>query len=152
MHGKTERSARSTRWALMGRHWVRVDDRPFLGRLQIVQTPWFSILLTKLHSADIGRDPHDHSRWFCSWIITGGYNEFVYMDPHALDNRCYRQHRRWSWHVMHPEHAHSITRVHKPLWTLVLAGKQRGTWSFWTPRGQVDWKLYGAIEREGEPD
>ena len=146
----TERSGRSPRWGLMGRHWVRIGGEPFIDRRQVVQVPWFSLLVSRIHGPDAGRDPHDHSRWFASLILSGGYCETVYLDPADLARVRVRRHRRWSVHVMRPEHAHLITAVSGPLRTVVLAGRHRGTWSFWTPDGQVDWRAYGAAESEGE--
>lgn len=139
---QTERSAASARWALMQRHWVRVDGRPFLRRRQIVQTPWFSLLLTRIYGPDTGRDPHDHSRWFLSLRLSGRYRETVFTDPGDL-SACYTAVRhRWTAHVMPADRAHVITEVTAPLRTLVFAGRHRGTWSFWTMDGKIDWKDY----------
>lgn len=146
----TERSARSPRWGLMARHWVRVGGEPFISRRQVVQTPWFSLLVSRIHGHDEGRDPHDHSRWFVSFKARGGYDEIVFLDPADLSRIRVRRHRRWSVHVMRPEYAHLITAVRQPLWTVVIAGRHRGTWSFWTPDGKVDWREYGADGTEGE--
>jgi hypothetical protein len=129
----------------MQRHWVRVGGEPFLDRLQIVQTPWFSVLLTKIHSPDTGRDPHDHSRQFASLILSGAYWEQIYTNPADLNTTMLKFHPRWSWHVMPSAWAHKITNVSDPLWTLVFAGKHLGTWSFWTQDGKVDWKNYDML-------
>jgi hypothetical protein len=142
----TERSSRSPRWGFLGRHWVRVGGELFLDRRQLVQTPWFSLLLTRIHGPDEGRDPHDHSRWFASFALTGGYDETVWTDPAHLSRTRVRSHRAGSVHVMRAEHAHLITSVRGPLRTLVIAGRHRGTWSFWTPQGKVDWREYRAGE------
>lgn len=149
MEMQTSRSTVSPRWGIWQKHWVRVSGEPFLDRRQIVQTPWFSVLLTRIHQTD-GRDPHDHSRWFASWIIKGGYRESVYSDPGSIGNSFSREHKRWSWHVLRPDQAHRITGITHPLTTLLVAGQHRGTWSFWTPDGKVDWKEYGepAGDRE----
>ena len=142
----TERSPRSPRWGFLARHWVRVGGEPFLGRLQVIQCPWFALLLTRIHGPDEGRDPHDHSRRFASFILSGGYTEAVFTDPGDLTCTRPRAHRAGSVHVMRPGHAHLITSVRGPLRTLVVAGRHRGTWSFWTAGGKVDWREYGAGE------
>jgi hypothetical protein len=77
-------------------------------------------------------------------ILSGAYEETVWDDPGNLSRRRHRAHRRWSAHVMRPEHAHVITSLRAPLRTLVIAGRHRGTWHFWTPEGPVDWREYGA--------
>jgi hypothetical protein len=144
----TERSSASPRWGLWQRHWVRTGGQLLLERLQVAQSPWFSVLLTHIRKPDNGRDPHDHSRWFASIIVSGGYCEEVFTDSSDLSKRHHRSHGRWSLHVMKPEDAHLITAVKEPLVTLVIAGRHRGTWSFWTPAGKVDWKRYGLLYRQ----
>lgn len=132
-------------WGINRDYWVRIGDEPFLDRRVIVICPWFAVLLTEIYKPDSDqRDPHDHSRWFASWVISGGYTEDVYSDPADLaGSRRSRRHRRWSVHAMPASRAHTITAVDKILRTLVIAGRSRGTWAFWTPRGKVDWKAYG---------
>jgi len=138
---ETKRSTASPRWGVWQRHWVEVGGEPFLDRRQVIQTPWCAVLLTRIYQID-GRDPHDHSRWFASWIISGRYQELVYDNPADLSDRQFRSHRRWSWYVLRTDQAHRIIGLRQPLWTLVVAGRHRGTWSFWTPDGKVDWKIY----------
>ena len=94
------------------------------------------------HSPDAQRDPHDHSRWFASFILSGAYSEKVWAVPGDLGVYTVRRHARFSLHVMPADRAHLITEVTSPLRTLVLAGKTRGTWSFWTAGGKVDWRAY----------
>lgn len=131
------------RWGVNRDYWVRVGDLPFLDRKVIVITPWFGVFLTEIHQPDdLLRDPHDHSRWFASLILSGGYAERVHYDPDNVSESFVRAHRRGSLHVMPADRAHVITAVRSPLRTLVLAGKSRGTWSFWTASGKVDWKQY----------
>lgn len=138
---QTRRSEASPRWGIWQHHWVEVNQKPFLDRRQIIQTPWFAVLLTRIYEVD-GRDPHDHSRWFASWIISGRYQEVVYNDPADLSNHQLRKHQRWLMHVIRPDQAHRIVGMRNPLRTLVIAGKHHGTWAFWTPNGKIDWKNY----------
>jgi hypothetical protein len=130
-------------WGLNRDYWVRVGDEPFLDRKVLVICPWFGVFLTEIHKPDANkRDPHDHSRGFVSLILSGGYTEEVFSDPAVLAS-YERRHRRWSCHVMPMDKAHVITAVTGPLRTLVIAGRSRGTWAFWTTQGKVDWKAYG---------
>lgn len=159
----TRRSPRSPRWDFMGRYRVYVDGELHIDRLRIVQCPLFAVLLTRIHAPDPGRDPHNHSRPFLSLILDGGYTERVFPHPEAIARdregcsgwaadiltqgiEC--RHRRWSWHTMPSGWAHTITEVEPGTLTLVLAGRHRGTWSFWTPAGPADWREYGSEDAD----
>jgi hypothetical protein len=117
------------------------DGRPYLSRLRVVQTPWFSVLLHRIHAPDLDRDPHDHPWAFASFILSGGYTEVIYSEPGSRDARI-REHRRWSLHAMPLHLAHKITGIDGVLWTLVIAGRRHPSWRFWTENGPVDWKDY----------
>ena len=139
----TERSRRSPRWDFFGRYQVRVGGELFLDRLRVIQTPLFAMLLTRIYADDPERDPHNHSRAFCTFILSGGYAERVWDFDRAAGESWVREHRRFSLMVLPQSWAHRITRVDGPLRTLVLAGRHHGTWHFWTAGGPVDWKEYG---------
>lgn len=142
-HPATSRSDRSPRWDFWGRYQVHVDGELFLGRLRVIQCPWFAVLLTRIHGPDTGRDPHSHSRPFATFTLSGSYTERVWRDPAGLSSSRERRHPRFSLRFMPSAWAHEITGVRGPLRTLVIAGRHRGTWFFWTPDGPVDWKDYG---------
>jgi hypothetical protein len=144
VHPTTNRSAKSGRWAFCGKYKVIVDGELFLARRR-TQCPWLGVLLTRIYRPDGDRAPHNHSRWFASWILRGGYTECVYGDPADLSSCEYREHRRWSWHVMPRSKAHRITEITGPLLTLVVTGRQvdGGSFDFWTPAGPVSKDVYG---------
>jgi len=60
---------RSPRWAFMQGFQVAQNGRPYLDRLRVLQTPWFSVLLHRIHEPDLDRDPHDHPWPFVSLIL-----------------------------------------------------------------------------------
>ena len=126
----------------MGRYQVHVAGRLFIDRLRVIQCPWFAVLLTRIHSADIGRDPHNHSRGFWTFILSGGYTERLCRTS-SPGVTWTRRHRRFSLKHMPVGWAHQITRIDGPLRTLVFAGRHHGTFHFWTPDGPVDWRDYG---------
>jgi hypothetical protein len=144
----TERSPKSPRWDFMGRYQVRVGGELFLDRLRVIQCPWFAVLLTRICHDDNDRDPHNHSRPFATFILSGGYAERVYPMPDHMGRGGagpseVREHPRFSLRIMPQRWAHQITRIDGPLRTLVIAGRHHGTWHFWTKDGPVDWKEYG---------
>ena len=143
LHAPTERSPRSPRWDFLGRYQVRVGGEVFLDRLRVVQTPWFAVLLTRIYAGDVDRDPHNHSRAFATFILSGGYTEIVWPRPGLRGAGRVRRHGRFSLRYLPQAWAHSITVIDGPLRTLLIAGRHHGTWHFWTPAGPVDWKDYG---------
>jgi hypothetical protein len=136
------RSARSPRWDFLGRYQVHVDGHLFIDRLRIIQCPWFAVLLTRIHQADTDRDPHNHSRAFWTFILSGSYTERM-CRTRAPDVTWTRRHRRFSVKSMPVTQAHEITEIQGPLRTLVFAGRHHGTFCFWTPAGPADWRDYG---------
>jgi hypothetical protein len=134
------------KWALLQRHWVKINGEYMLKRLKIIQTPWFAIHLTKIYKPDSERYPHTHFRSAISWIISGGYTECIYTDPKDLGVSHMRYHGRWSFHTIPTSQAHSITWVGKPLWTLLFAGRVKNDFVFWTPDGKIPYSDYGRDE------
>lgn len=138
---RTSRSPKSPRWDLLGHYQVHVDGVLFIDRLRVIQCPWFAVLLTRIHGPDTARDPHDHSRGFVTFILSGSYSEHLIRTADGADLGV-REHPRWSLRHMPRTWAHSITTVRGHLRTLVLAGPHHGTFHFWTPTGPVDWHDY----------
>lgn len=130
------------RWAFMEGLDVGTDGDPYLDRLRLVQTPWFGIYLHHIHRPDIDADPHDHPWGFASLVIAGGYREAVWPDKHNLGRCVIRERPRWSLQRLGRGAAHIITHTDGTLWTLVLVGRRRGDWGFWTRSGFVGWREY----------
>lgn len=137
-------------WAFMESFDISKNGKPYLDRLRIIQTPWFSVLLHRIHTPDVDRDPHDHPWPFASLILSGGYRETVWDNPADLCVAHAATRRQGSWHVMPMTSAHKITHVNGALWTLVLTGPRRASWGFWTDAGKIDWKDYESDDVTGD--
>jgi hypothetical protein len=135
-------------WALLGvgvvnrklkTYWPYISDvdgKRFLTRFIFIRNPLFSVDITRIHGADDQRAyPHDHSRTFISWKLTGGYEEDVYTDKDDLRERFHKKHGWMSFHKMSRHHAHSITRVSPHLVTVLFLGRKRQKSNYWTPEG-----------------
>ena len=136
------------RWAFFSRFDIRDGQTGelYLRRWRIVQTPWFAIYLHKIATPDKDRDLHDHPWPFLSLVLRGGYDEL-------LRTRAYWPHtpptqrgvrRGWlSIAFRRATDAHRIVSLHRtPTWTLVLTGRRRRSWGFYTERGFIDWREY----------
>lgn len=141
----------SPRWALLEGFQVAKNDRPYLDRLRLVQTPLFGVYLHRIHVPDADRDPHDHPWWFASLVLSGGYDELVWDHPEDISYASRRDmirrartraRGRWSLRTIRRTQAHMITDVSGQLWTLVLTGPRRSSWGFWTAEGFADWRDY----------
>jgi hypothetical protein len=151
---------RSPRWAFMQKTTIPCEDGlVYLVRLRIVQTPWFAIYLHDLREPDRDRDPHDHPWTFWSVILRGGYTEKVWQPrrgegvdrwtrsthPNGYFGPPATYRRRWlggSVHKMTMDKAHMIESVRPGTKSLVICGRRRRTWGFWTDRGFVTWQQY----------
>lgn len=141
---------RSPRWAFMARMTIPCENGlKYLTRLRIIQTPWFGVYLHNLYEPDADRDMHDHPWEFISIILRGGYTEIVNPIPHVMDTPAYnfkRRWNRWSWHKMSTDKAHRILSVDDGTISLILVGRRKRSWGFYTPEGWVDWREYERAE------
>jgi len=136
------RVKKSPRWALFQPFRVDKGGEPFLFRMRVQQTPWFSLLIHHIQQDDLDRAPHDHPWPFASLILRGGYREKVWDDPTRFDESRIRTRKPGSIRAIKLRQAHQITALHGDVWTLALAGRHHGTWRFWTREGPVDWREY----------
>ena len=139
---------RSSRWAFMQRFEIpdrRDRSRTYLRRLRIVQTPSFGVYLHRIYLPDEDRDPHDHPWPFVSLVLGGGYVEEVFeaASRRSADAETWKEVRgRWSLHRMPLSLAHKITTLQPGTRTLVLVGRRRRQWGFWTRDRWVPWTEY----------
>lgn len=123
----------------------------YLRRYRVLQTPWFGIYLHKIAQPDHDRDLHDHPWPFVSVVLRGGYDETLRAvhdygnGPVDVGVRCVRG---WlSFAFRRATDAHRITRLHRtPTWTLVIVGRRRKSWGFYTDRGYVPWRTYLGLD------
>jgi hypothetical protein len=149
---KTVTGPRSPRWALWQRTVIPCrDGLVYLVRRRVIQTPWFAIYLHDIHEADADRDPHNHPWTFWSMVLRGSYTEQLHTVPYVhLDTWRINHWGRFSLHRMGRETAHRITEAEPGLKTLVITGRRRSSWGFFTQPwgGFVDWRDY---EQEYRP-
>jgi hypothetical protein len=101
-------------------------DEDYLWRLRVIQTPLFGIYLHKLCGPDPRDTLHDHPWSFTSFVLSGGYIEFV-PGPYYAQSR----------HVNHVnvkrfnKSYHWIAELDRtPTWTLVFVGRRRRVWGY----------------------
>jgi hypothetical protein len=119
-------------WRVLHRHRTWIDGELFINRLVILQCPWFAVLLTGIRQPDTARDPHDHSRSFITFILSGSYTEQTWRTGNTMVNEGTREHPRFSAKFLSRHQAHHIVSVRGHLRTLLLAGPHtRRPFSFW---------------------
>lgn len=138
MHSDGKRSSWTFwRW----QNITRADDQPYLLRLIVFRCAWFAVYV-HWFMGDDDLCLHDHPWRFASIILRGGYWEWT-------DSG-----RRWyppgSVLLRPPQWRHRIVREpgRMPV-TLVVAGRKRRDWGFWTHRGFIHWKRYSHREHCG---
>lgn len=136
---------KSPRWAFMERLDIPCQDGlVYLTRLRIIQTPWFGLYLHDINAPDSDPHPHDHPWTFVSIVLRGHYVEEFHPYPNVSPQFYVRTNtwRRGSIHRMGRESAHRIIEAAPGLKTLILVGRRKRDWGFFTDAGWVQWEDY----------
>lgn len=124
----------SPRWALMEGFRVPDMDDPskdYLWRLRLIQTPLGGIYLHKLCGPDSRSVLHNHPWSFVSFVLSGGYTEFV-PGPYYAQSRYVKRVNVKPFNNSY----HWIAELDKtPTWTLVFVGRRRRVWGYLDPDG-----------------
>lgn len=129
-------------WAILHRETIPAPNgEPYIDRFRIVMTPFASLYIHHIHKSDEDRDLHDHPAGFISWILRGGYVERI-ADVRAPTITWVRSRARWSLHRHPLQLCHRIEVIAPRTVTLVLTGRRRQNWGFYTPSGYVSWERY----------
>lgn len=120
----------SKRWAFWRWYDIVLDDELYLSRLNLIKTPLFSVKLHWIHRPDPDRDLHCHPWWFISFVINGGYVEYLSETP-----RCVRGRPRYVnfFNFKNKTTAHRIAEVEPDTITLVISGPKdyKKEWGFY---------------------
>lgn len=125
----------SPKWAFMEGFKVPDMDDPskdYLWRLRILQTPWFGIYLHKLCGPDSRAILHNHPFGFISFILRGGYTEFV-PGPYYTQSRYIKRVnvKRFGSPKRPLSSFHWIAELDRtPTWTLVFVGRRKRVWGY----------------------
>lgn len=109
-------------------------------RWAFAENKHFALYLHNIRRADEDADPHDHPWDFVSFVLRGGYDEFVLGPdgPYAARRKPFR-------FVYHPTtDFHRVTQLLTgSSWTLVLTGpRKHEPWGYHTDTGWVDHVTY----------
>jgi hypothetical protein len=139
------------------KHISRADGRPYLWRFTLMRLPFVCIYFHSFAGSD-DVCQHDHPWPFVSFVLRGGYWEWVRAELAApRDLRCagdfielpdgrisMRVWRRPGSVLFRPAiFLHRIEPVvGKPCWSLVITGRRVREWGFLTVFGWMHWKNY----------
>lgn len=147
--------------------WMTITDmegEPYLTRLYVFRCPKFGINLHWIHRHDWEREVHSHP-WgttkrtsFWSFVVKGGYTEelatvredSLAWRPDGEPTFFLADHRTktWGrgWHAFGINDVHRISSVKPGTVTLVVHGKKRSGWGFWSEEQQrlVPWREWLA--------
>lgn len=131
----------SPKWGLWRWYDIILDGDLYLTRLNLVQTPWFSIKLHWIHRPDPDRDLHDHPWPFVSFVLRGGYEEYESKDPANEPGKP----RMINWfNYKNTKTAHRISTAKPGTLTLIFAGRRSKEWGFYdeNTREFTHWREY----------
>lgn len=118
---------------------------PYLLRWEI-NFPWFTLKLHRFLRSDLA-PLHDHPWWFVSFVLWGGYTEYLARTP--SETRLPTKLRRWPLSLAF-RRATDRHRVdigeRKHVWTFVLTGPKKRSWYFypmttWHEPVRVPWRV-----------
>lgn len=138
----------SPSWALWRWYDIVLGGELYLSRLNIIQTPWFSIKLHWIHRPDPDRDLHCHPWPFISFILRGGYEEYESREPSKQAGVL----RKVNWfNYKNTITAHRISYAKPGTMTLIIAGprSKKKEWGFFDEQTfkYTDWQTYGEIKQ-----
>ncbi len=138
----------SPRWALWRWYDIVLDGDLYLTRLNIIQTPWFSIKLHWILRPDPDRDLHCHPWSFVSFILRGGYEELESKDPKKQSGIL----RKINWfNYKNIITAHRISYTKPNTLTLIFSGPRshKKEWGFYNVNTFkfTHWKEYEEAKR-----
>lgn len=121
------------------------NGSPYLTRYKLLVLPWVRIYLHHIHRSDSDRCVHDHPWWFWSIVLAGGYVE----DIRRADGAMVTQTNRPGRVLFRPSgFAHRIAvLLGRQCWTLVIAGRRRRSWGFFTKHGWMHWTKFLSLGR-----
>ena len=110
-------------------------DQIYLKRFFILKTRWLGIYVHKIYRPDYTRCIHNHPWSFFTFILKGGYREFINGEEHVRSPG----YLGWRPHVA----SHRITELlDGPAWTLIVRFRDYKEWGFWTTEGYIPWREY----------
>lgn len=149
-------------WAFMEGFKVPSSADPsqdYLWRLRILQCPLFGIYIHKLCMPDERAVLHNHPFAFVSFILRGGYTEFVPGPFYAKSHYVKRVNMKRFGSKKNPLASyHWIAELDRtPTWTLVFVGRRRRVWGYldrggkYTPYNEHEFNddYVDAMERRG---
>lgn len=122
-------------------------DSPYLTRWTIFDALGVRLYLHKFHRSDHD-DLHDHPWAFASLILWRGYVEetpcgICKADASHCRYRVRERKRPGMILFRRANHAHRVVLIDdKPSWSLVIAGRRKREWGFFTRRGWQQWMEY----------
>lgn len=145
---------KSSEWVFFEKGFVVPDyDNPVEPsriRWRIFSCPCFGIYLHKWFKPDPRRTPHSHPWSFVSIILRGAY-----MEDRLLRRRSVR-HINWINFVSRKRY-HNVVKVEPGTLSLMLVGRDHGSWGYWGNGQHVDFKEHphsaefkAAIDKRAE--
>lgn len=126
----------------------REDGKDYLIRYTLFTCRWFSVKIHNILSSDYDC-MHDHLWAFITFILKGGYVE--YMRPAGVADKIISRggafdrskvYGRFSLLYRPANYVHRL-EIHQPVWTFVITFKKTRQWGFYTKlKGWVHWRDY----------
>lgn len=115
--------------------------KDYLHRWSLWLPLGLSIKIHRIMRTDEDRCEHDHPWWFIRFILWGGYTEQI--NGKLRQRKPWRPWAFWRIYPCLPSFRHRITKLpRKENWSLVICGRNKGDWGFFTKKGWVSWRKF----------
>ena len=119
----------------------------YLRRYYLTPRSWpIKVFLHVIYKPDDDEFPHDHPWPFFGLVLSGGYFEAIYKKLAGGKVEFSEYKHRYLGTVAYRgmDAVHQIDALHneKKCWTLIITGKPKRIWGFFTDKGRVEWNVY----------
>lgn len=135
--------------AELPRYSIGKGSDVYLDRYDLLDTPWFAVVLHCFRRGDADPELHNHPwRWALSMVLSGGYSE-----ERVIRGSVYRRTvRPGRLNLIWADTYHRVDLLEGECWTLFVTGSKSQSWGFkdrWTGR-VTPWREFVAA-REARP-
>jgi hypothetical protein len=113
------------------------EECPY-ARRWVLNLGFASVRVHHWYRSDDKRAPHSHPWWFLALVLRGSYEDWSYPRTRQgapdLNSKVVDRLGRGSIRYRPAHHIHSVSVPPGGCWTILVTGREKQLWGFWTRR------------------